>query len=280
MSGSKSETFKWTNGLIQGCALSPLLFVMTLNYIFKYLEKEYLDKCGYDLGTRKILLTAYIDDICIICNDTTTLSLVYKTLIELFDMMGLSLNKSKCALMTINTDVIHDDLKDIALVKTFKYLGEYISSDGTCTESYRQFLTNVTHKLICVDKKNIPKEKKSDIFGSTIVPWINRKTMAMYDIDKVRRLKMVAIIKPFIEKWEPNAEIKIFSDIKEILEASTDDIINNVKFTDEEFDKELEEDIDLSNYVMKNMNIKLLYSEINENFTVEEQLEQLDAEVD
>lgn len=268
----KTGNYKWNDGLIQGCSLSPLLFIFSLNYIFTYLDIEYKKNYGYDIdGITKILLTAYVDDICIICKDIVSLEIVYKKLVELLKMLGLPINKDKCALMIINDNTqINSDLNNVQKVNVFKYLGEYISSDGTNTESYIQFIRTVSRKLKIIDVKNIPDSDKLKIFDICVMPWIQRKTLAMYDITVTHRLKIISIIKPYLDKWGNNDIINIFSSVASIIEDSKDNIISKVQF-DNQTDDDLEQNIEISNYVFKN-NISIEYTEIDDDYKLDKEL--------
>lgn len=271
----KTDTFKWKDGLIQGCSLSPLLFIIALNYILTYIDKEYKATHGYDLGATKMLLTAFVDDICIVCKDVSSVEIVYKRLNELLRTLGLPVNKDKCALMIINNNennVVAGELSQIQKVNNYKYLGEYISSDGTCTESYIQFLRGVSRKLKSIDVKKCSTTDKLKLFEGFVVPWIQRKTMVMYDLSMNNRLKIVAIIKPYIEKWGSNGILNLFSNVTSILNDSKDNIISNISLSDADFDDELEQNIEIANYVLKDTNVKIEYSQIDDEF-------QLDAEL-
>ena len=272
----KTESFKWGDGLVQGCSMSPLLFILALNYILTHIDKQYKDTHGYDAGTVKILLTAFMDDICIITKDLNSLDIVYKRLKELLTMLGLPINKAKCAVMVVNdATIIGGELSQIQKVNVFKYLGEYVSSDGSCTESYIQFLRGMSRKLVLIDKKQIPIGDKLKVFEQYIVPWIQRKTMAMYDINMTNRLKIVAIIKPYLEKWNHNGVVNIFSNVTPILNDSKDGIISNMKFEDSDFDNDLAQNIEVANYVLKDANIKIEYSQIDDEFQLDTELEEM-----
>ena len=280
--GTKTEEFKWVDGLIQGCPLSPLLFVLAINYILTFLCKEHLQTCGYQLNDNtNILFTAYMDDICLICRDTDTLNTVFSTLVKLFTMIGLPLNKDKCGLMTVNItkETVNPAFESFTKLTIVKYLGEYIQNDGSSTETYIQFLRNITAKLIVLDKKNVTNEVKFGIFTSMIVPFVNRKLLMMYDIGKVKKLKIMSIIKPYVEKWGTTEEIQnvqLFVDVSTIINESEDDIIKAFDFNEENFDSELEADIDMSNYVLKNANVQLLYNQIDDDFEIDEELNKLE----
>ena len=279
----KTETFKWKDGLIQGCSLSPLLFITALNYVLANIDKECNATYGYDLGVRKILFTAFVDDICIICKDLTSVEIVYKKLVEALKMLGLPINKAKSALMVVNDNTnvgTLQELSQIQKVNMFKYLGEYVSSDGSCTESYIQFLSGVSRKLKVIDSKKCPIEDKLKFFEAFVVPWIQRKTMVMYDLKMTNRLKIVAIIKPYIEKWGSSGSVNLFSNVTTILNESTDNIISSVTFNTADFDDELEKNIEIANYVIKDSNVKLEYGEIDDEFKLDTELADFDELVD
>ena len=273
VSQQKTDTFKWEDGLIQGCSLSALLFVLALNYVLTYMDKEYKNTHGYALNdTTNILFTAYMDDICIICKDVASMEIVYKKLIELLSTLGLFRNLDKCAVMVVNDTnkfTPESELSKLTPVTTFKYLGETISSDGSVTESYKQFLKMITRKLISIDRKTCSNQDKLDIFTTCVSPWILRRTMAMYDIDKNTRLKIVSLIKPYLEKWDHQGDINLFSNVSTIVNTSTDEIIKTVEFNEDEFDTDLADDIDVANYVLKDAHLHISYSEIDGDFKLD-----------
>lgn len=273
----KTDTFKWKNGLIQGCSLSPLLFVLALNYVLTYLDNTLKSTHGYDIdGVNKILFTAFMDDICIICKDADSLELVYNKLVELLTSIGLPINESKSAMMLVNnTAEMKGNISKIQKVNTFKYLGEYLSNDGSSTESYVQFMKMVTRKLMAIDKKTMPNNMKYDIFQKCAVPWIQRKTMVMYDVGMGTRLKMISIVKPYLEKWGyVNDTPNLFSNVVPVINDSKDAIISQLK--DIDFDDDLQQNIDISNYVLKDTHIKLEYNQINDEFELDDILEKIE----
>ncbi len=277
----KTETFKWDDGLLQGCPLSPFLFATALNYVLSHIDTTYKQDHGYTLddnGT-KILLTAFVDDICIMCKDMASLEIVYGKLKELLNTLGLPVNMSKCAIISVNdTTNATGELQNIQKVNNFKYLGEYISKDGSSTESYIQFIRNLSRRLMAIDKRSSPNSEKVKVFTSYISPWMQRKTMAMYDIDLQKRLKIIAILKQYLDKWGYSDPVNVFSNVMTVVNESTDSIISKVKFEDEEFDAELEDNLEVANYVLKDTNISISYDQIDDEFQLDVQLEEVTNE--
>lgn len=263
-----SNTYKWTDGLIQGCSLSSLLFIIALNYILVHLDQTYKDDMGFEFenGT-KILLTAYMDDICIICKDSESAQFMYEKFVYFAKMLGLEVNKSKCAVMVLNDDMEFDEIKRVDM---FKYLGEYLSIDGTSSQSYIIFMKILRVRLYALNNKFLDNLTKAQMFKEEFIPWIQRKTLLMYDMTNIHRLKLVSTIKPYIEKWGIT-QCEIFADVAHILNNSTDSIIKEI--TDIEVTDTLIHDIEIANYVCNASNIRFEYNQIDENYIAELELE-------
>ena len=80
---SYTKPIKWTTGLIQGCPLSPILFIMVINYVLKYLNDKYQNDHGFSVKNGKVLFTAYVDDLCLICKDAASNEMIMKELSDI-----------------------------------------------------------------------------------------------------------------------------------------------------------------------------------------------------
>ena len=276
---AKTNLFKWTNGLIQGCSLSPIMFVIAMNYILTHIDKKYKNNLGYDFGNGiQILLTAFVDDISIVCKDVVSAQIVFDEFNSLCKMLGLTVGLAKCAMMVVNDPAsITEDctsFSGIKRVNTFKYLGEYLSVDGTSTESYAQFIQILVRKLRSIDIKQCAIEQKAVMFNE-LVPWIQRKTMLMYDIDTAKRIKIISIIKSYTDKWNINDFADIFYNVSSIISESTDTVIHGLVTENIDSDTELEHDVEIANYVFKDTNIRFEYSQIDDEFELDAEIEDL-----
>ncbi len=284
--GITTEPFKWSDGLIQGCSLSPLLFIIAMNYVLSYLDNKYKDEYGYcfngELST-KILLTAYVDDICIICKDNASAQIVFDEFVKMSNMLGLSVSVSKSAIMTLNDDNKSEPINQLFTpVDIYKYLGENISIDGKSTKSCTDFLKEMTKKMYIIDNKKCSNEDKIVIYESIVLPWIRRKTTLLYDMPMVNRMKIVAIIKTFVDKWGADSDkwsnenpMGVFFNILKIVRSSEDYVIQNLSHSNTNITHDLEKNIDIANYVINDNNIEFSYDDVNDDLVLDEKLEYL-----
>jgi hypothetical protein len=170
-----------------------------------------------------LLFTAYIDDLCLICEDGDSLKEVYDDLVEFLRFIGLELNHSKSAIMTINTE---NKITEIKETNKCIYLGELISSDGTYTESLSLFIKRIYSSMITLDKRTkIDNIEKIKIFNKCILPIIQRKILVIFDLTVQDKVKIANIIKNFLTKWDYQRHLIIFTKGGEIFDNTDDEVI-------------------------------------------------------
>lgn len=264
-----TKIIKFDKGIIQGCPLSPVLFVLAMNYLLKYIDNKYKEDSGYKFEQGvSILLTAFIDDICIVTNDLESMKDIYFKLKGLLEILGLQFNTSKSALIHINKpeESQNYEIDGIKSVKSYKYLGEYLSSDGTVTESYTEFMKELGRKLFALDKKKIDKETKLKFFSKCLLPWVQRKMLVMYDLDRRQRINIVSLIKRYITTWGNSEDLQIFTFVSNIFEDSKDEVIKKIDCSQKYVDTM--EDIEIANNVMNkngSNNLNFTYDNINKS---------------
>ena len=257
-----TDLIKWNKGLIQGCPMSPLLFVIAINYILSYLDTKYKSQYGYNINDNTdIMFTAFIDDISIICKDMDSLEDIYNKLKFMLSSIGLPINKSKCGIMKINCK--GNTFDNIKLIDTYKYLGEYLSSNGTNTQSFSVFISTLRKKLYSLDRKKLDKLTKLGFFTKCMLPWIQKKMAVMYDLDKNDKIKIISLIKKYLTKWGNESNVRMFIFVADLLLHSKDEVINNANFNNNP------EGDDITDEEIKDMmlndddHIEFEYSEIN-----------------
>jgi hypothetical protein len=248
----KSDTYSWGNqGLVQGCPLSPILFVTALNYVLQHLENKYKTEHGFKVvENTNIMFTAYMDDICIICKNRESLAIVYKDLHDLLQLLGLPINHSKTAVMLINDANPSPPIEGVAMTKTQKYLGEYISSNGDNAESYSSFIKHVGRSLENINRKKCPVDEKVDMFNNYLMPYIQYRLTVMFDLQTQQKEKIVGLIMKYLKGWDNNVTLNIFVTVMDTIKTTTDEIIQKMEIN-ENYDSDLIDDtIDLSNFVL------------------------------
>jgi len=268
VNGNKTSVVRWGEaGLIQGCPLSLILFNIALNYVLVQLDNKYKATCGYSINDGlKILLIAYVDDVCICANNKQDLEIVFTEMTKLLGSINMTINKEKTALMTVNDNSpISEVFKDIQVVNRYKYLGSYVSVDGTSSESYQMLLHTLNIKLMNIDKRNISSHIKISFFEGSVLRYLQRSLMMMYDIDVKRKLKIMAIIKPYTDSWGYDKKLEIFANIDHIVDNTNDPVVKSDDLSDL-VDDELDDDI-IEHVVTNKINIS--YSEINDEFLKE-----------
>ena len=269
-----TNNIKWNGGIIQGCPLSPILFVISLNYILTYLDNKYKEEFGYKINeSTNILFTAFMDDICIMCRDLKKLEEMYNKIKFLFECIGLPINKNKTNIMIATNKNVKPNVgfDGIKITKSYKYLGEYLSCDGTTTESFSEFLSLLGKKLSAIDKKKIDNNTKIGFFSKCMLAWIQKKMSIMYDISKQDRIKIAAIIKKYLSKWGNKDSVKIFTFITDLMINSNDQVIKNSQF-EKYIDNSIQYDADELHHILNSSdpNLEFSYDSINKEPDVDE----------
>jgi len=266
-----SRIYKWKNGIIQGCPISPILFVTVMNYILQYINNKYHNECGYKVNNGSILLMAYIDDLCIVGNNVKSVEKVYTELTNILKEYGLMINKNKCGLMVNNycIDATTTIMNDIPRLNVYKYLGEYLTVNGDVYESYTRFLSMLGKKIYNINMKKISNTEKSELFIKFVLPWMQFHLTNMYDLNKGQKFTIINIVNKYLVEWGYTDNLNLFTNVNEILSQVNDEFINNVN-RDDYIDNNLQENIDISEYVIKSVDIKNYnYSNLNEEAFVD-----------
>jgi len=96
--GEKITNKFWTErGLRQGCPLRPLLFILFIADIEKYLKAR--REGGTVIGKKKIYILAYADDLGAIAETEEEMKSILKSLEKYFDRRELLLNAEKSKIM-------------------------------------------------------------------------------------------------------------------------------------------------------------------------------------
>ena len=136
-----SDTFSIKKGVRQGCIVSPKLFNLYTEEIFKVAD----DLPGINIGGQNITNLRYADDTALVSETEDGLQKIVNKVKEESERKGLKMNIKKTKTMVVsrshsNNDKIHITVngKVLEQVKSFKYLGQTISDDGTTDVEVRK----------------------------------------------------------------------------------------------------------------------------------------------
>ena len=127
-----SEYTEIHRGVRQGCVLSPYLFNIYTEFIFR--ESE--DLVGVTIGGRNLNNLRYADDTVLMANNKEDLNNLVQTVQHHSRVAGLEMNakKTKTMVFSKSTDTPRANLRlentEIEQVTKFKYLGATITDDG------------------------------------------------------------------------------------------------------------------------------------------------------
>jgi hypothetical protein len=135
-----SREFQIKRGVRQGCVLSPSLFNLYVEQIFRAVE----DKKGIVVGGININNLRYADDTVLISDSEQNLQVLLNAVNEEGEKWGMKINVAKTKTMVIHkrgvTPNNNLNLNGNALqqVSSFVYLGHLITEDGRCEREIRR----------------------------------------------------------------------------------------------------------------------------------------------
>lgn len=132
ISGKTTNNIKINRGVRQGCILSPLLFNLYSDIIFKKALEE--TDIGIKINGLPINNLRYADDTLVMAENIEDLQKLLTMVNRASEEMGLNINVSKTKFMIFSRSSHENvqlelNLKPIERVRKFKYLGSYITED-------------------------------------------------------------------------------------------------------------------------------------------------------
>ncbi|KAG1657347.1 putative uncharacterized transposon-derived protein F52C9.6 [Nymphon striatum] len=128
-------------GVRQGCILYPILFNL---YSEKLIQEALEERKGIKINGNNINNIRYADDTVLMTESQEDLQMMVNKLCEKCKEYGMALNAKKTKVMLMSKNKCNDQINIYAErdkleeVKGYKYLGQWITSDGKCIEEVKR----------------------------------------------------------------------------------------------------------------------------------------------
>lgn len=140
INADRTNLLKITNGTRQGCPLSPLLFILTLQPLLIQLRNN-TDIKGLKIRNQEFKIQAFVDDILLILeNPINSIQVTVDILEEYIEWAGMKKNKNKTQILCKNLSQSQkEELEEKSKIKVtnrIKYLGITISASALTLIKY------------------------------------------------------------------------------------------------------------------------------------------------
>ncbi|GBP81979.1 Intraflagellar transport protein 80 homolog [Eumeta japonica] len=169
------EPFSIQRGVRQGDPISPKLFSVVLEMIFRNLEWEYM---GLNINGEKLNHLRFADDLILFSENSKGLEKMLQQLSDESEKAGLTMNLSKTKIMTnaepTDLDTVRVNNEEIELVTEYIYLGQLISPTNTMNKEIDRRITNTWKKYWSLSEimknKEMSLKSKRIVYNMCILP--------------------------------------------------------------------------------------------------------------
>jgi hypothetical protein len=221
--GRDSEYHPQCYGIVQGCPLSPFLFVIAMTCLMHDAEQKVVAKHGGisepGLVTRSLL---YADDTLIVDADREVAQTFVDAIRDAGEEYGLKFNEAKLEVLAVNHDgeILKEDGRPIKKKDSMNYLGGLLAADGRIASELARRIGSAEQsfkKLVRVWKRaSIAKARKVEIYESCVVSrllyglgaaWLNKAERARLDAFHCRCLRRIMGISHSYYSRVSNADV-------------------------------------------------------------------------
>lgn len=163
-------------GVKQGDPLSPILFNIALELLLRLTSAKFL-QYGYKMGTLKVNVLAYADDLAVVTTDEKKLQHQLDNMCHVARIMGLRFNPAKCATLCLKEHVAVIDtklnlaetpLKSLSWDEHYKYLGFEVGA--ILRRSPKSQIIQSVKDILAIKESGLMPAQKIDAFRTFIMP--------------------------------------------------------------------------------------------------------------
>lgn len=179
--GRRTHSHERTQGIKQGCPISPFLFVIMMDYAIQ----RACNRLRIDMNLANMqlpLLLAYADDLVIVTDSISSMTDVVRELEIELAAIGLTVNAKKSNILLRDPIQCHSPLaeevlingKHIKVAATIKYLGIYLSADlhrrGTVMHRIQAAYRTLYMLMPFLKRHRLPMDTLLHIYHTVIAP--------------------------------------------------------------------------------------------------------------
>ena len=208
----KTDTFAFKRGVVQGCPVSPLIFLITFNPIIQWLESQ--KKFRFDLSNGEsehfesnIITLPFADDFCLISTNERTQRRLIQEIDSKIRSMGLRLKPIKCRSFSVVSGKsksvsfsIGDQLIPTIQEKEQKFQGKVLFFFGTEAETLIYLKDKFSKMLDYLDNSPVRMEYKIWIYKCYFLASI-RFLLTIHTLTASSLAQLDAITSKYLKKW-------------------------------------------------------------------------------
>ena len=184
--GHSTNFFPISRGIRQGCPISALLFILTVE-VLSINIKTNKDIQGISINKKEIFVSQLADDTTLFINDVESLEHILSYLNHFQKCAGLKLNKDKTEAIILGKSKIRLAQYGINTVEELKYLGIIINKTLPNIENlnFKEKITQIKIKLNMWKGRKLSIKGKITVLRSQILPIILYPASVLYTPDDI-----------------------------------------------------------------------------------------------
>ena len=177
VNGALGEAFPVLSGVRQGCLLSPCLFNLALEWVFRHYQAAGV---GVRIGRLEVAALAYADDVVLLADDMASLEEAFTSFMSTAERVGLKVNSTKTKVMHIERGAVHlpgyERISDMNIerVNKFTYLGSTLSPNNDINQEVEVRISAATRAFYGLKElftsRILSRKTKSQLYSTMVRP--------------------------------------------------------------------------------------------------------------